>query len=498
MKRKLIKSGTIQKKEKNYIKIYKTVAIVFFFYTSIVLPLYFEDAYFNMLEAKAHCYTALAAVLFPILLMGLILQVKSGDGKHLFKGMEPLDWAVLIFGVYAIISCLYSPSFYYSFTGTLGWSVGGFVMFSLPVFYQVVSRYLNYRPNLWPPVFAVNLFIFLVAVCHSCRFDVLGLHEGVADYQYFQYLSTIGQINGFATYLCMLVPVIAIFYLASSDRFTCRLLLLVFALAAMSIILCESDGVYLGLGFCAFFAVPYVLGSVERIERFFHLVAVYGAALLIIGILPIFEEKVGRMDTLAGAVLSPKVAVPVFVLGIAGAMLVKKFGSALTEKWRHRIAIALEILMALVVIALVVYNVLSFDDAWGNSRGAIWRMSMELYQEFPLKQKLVGLGPEMLRPYYGDITEYFGVTTLTPHSEPIQALLTMGLIGVASWLGIWVCAFRSYFKNKVWKSHTIGLFLPVAAYFGQSFVNSPRAEEYVIFYLMLSCYQRVLRTEKQI
>lgn len=84
---------------------------------------------------------------------------------------------------------------------------------------------------------------------------------------------------------------------------------------------------------------------------------------------------------------------------------------------------------------------------------------------------------------------------LVSHSEPLQYLLTTGAVGLLSWAGVWVSLFAGYFRYRVWEKDLTAFFLPLSAYFAQAFVNSPQTEGIALFYLMLSCYQRILRTE---
>ncbi len=477
-------------------KIYKLCSLVFFYAVTLVLPLYFEDAYFNMLEAKAHIYIFSVCILLPFLCAALVMQIKDRSVLETRASLCWTDWAVLLLGGWCLLSCLCSGTVADSFWGTQGWSVGAFTFCSLAIFYLIVSRHLDYRPNLWIPVLVVNAFIFVVGVLHSAGVDVFSLHDGVVPYQLYYYISTVGQVNWYGCYLCLLFPVFALSYLASEDRHSSLIYYGICFLAVLNVVLCASDGVYLGLGFCVFFAAPYVLKQKERIGRAFHLMMGYGASLLIVSTAPCFLEKMLSINEgISARLLDARVAALVILAGAAGTLLTKLCDRFLTERCLRWMTVVVEACLAVVVVAMFFQEAARFNDSWGTNRGLIWRMSMEVYQGLPLGRKLLGVGPDMLRSYYQELSDVFHETVLASHSEPLQYLLTMGGVGLLAWISLWASLFVGYFRHRVWERDLAVLFVPLAAYFAQSFVNSPQTEGIVLFYLMLACYQRVLRTE---
>ena len=260
-----------------------------FFWIFLVVPLFFENKYFNILEAKGHVYAvgAIAACIF--MLVGFILEKSARE--LLPESGNILDLGIVLFGVIALISCLLSGSVWESFWGLSGWRVGAFTFATFALFYRFLASNLKYRQNLWIPVLMVNVVIFLLGIFHSMGVDILGMHEYINPGEFFDYLSTIGQKNGFAGYLCLMIPLIAVFYLSAESVFSRNICLVFLIPSLLNMVLCASDGLYLGIGMCAFFAVPYVMGEGKRIRRIFALVCLYGCALFIVGNCPLFSQN---------------------------------------------------------------------------------------------------------------------------------------------------------------------------------------------------------------
>lgn len=475
-------------------KIKEYAALFLFFWIFLVVPLFFENKYFNMLEAKAHVYAvgAIAACIF--MLVGFAMEKSVGE---LFpKSGNILDFGIVLFGVIALISCLLSGSVWESFWGLSGWRVGAFTFATFALFYRFLASNLNYRQNLWIPVLMVNVVIFLLGICHSMGVDILGMHEYINPKEFYSYISTIGNLNWFVGYLCLTVPLVTVFYLSSESVFSRNICLVFLIPAVLNMVLCGSDGLYLGIGVCAFFAVPYIMGEGKRIQRIFVLLFLYGCALFIVGNCPFFSEKVASIKGISGVFLRLPVTVGIIVIGLAGLILAGRFGDQISENTRRRITVLLELVLILTAAVFLWDMIMNFSDSWGTERGRTWKYSLSLFRNFSVKDKLLGVGPEMLRSYYAELTDYFSRKILVAHSEPLQILLTTGIAGFLCWVVIWGSMIGLYLKKSLWKHEAIAFVLPLAAYLGQSLVNSPQTTNAAILCVMFACFRLHTKEEK--
>ena len=112
-----------------------------------------------------------------------------------------------------------------------------------------------------------------------------------------------------------------------------------------------------------------------------------------------------------------------------------------------------------VLYAAMLLVVTRYEDA-GNGRGYIWQLSLDLFQSLPLKEKLIGVGPNCYmdaleaflakRPELTEtFTEQFHTLALTSaHSEYLDYLINTGIAGVAAYLGMLFVFFRTFLKQE--------------------------------------------------
>ena len=149
---------------------------------------------------------------------------------------------------------------------------------------------------------------------------------------------------------------------------------------------------------------------------------------------------------------------------IAGVLLYFAGWKLIGEKESKRnkaILMAIEIIMVIGICVAVYRTAGKFNDDWGTRRGMIWRIGWEQFKDFPLRQKITGIGPEMLLLVYGPIRQKTG-------SEPLQVLLSQGFVGLALYLVFWGYLVYIFLKKKLCRKNEAVFFFPLAAYWGQS------------------------------
>lgn len=143
------------------------------------------------------------------------------------------------------------------------------------------------------------------------------------------------------------------------------------------------------------------------------------------------------------------------------------------------------------VKAFVTYNYY-----WGNNRALIWNESFKIYKDyFSLKQKIFGVGPEYLNEWYYYLSENLKARVLVSHSEPIQLLLTGGIVGIINYVLIVVMVIKSYFKNNLEDNYQLPFLMSIIAYLGQSLVNSMTPLNVGLLALVFAMY---MKNEKEV
>lgn len=170
------------------------------------LPLVFTDGYFNITETKS--------IYFHIISIALIAFVVSGGGKKKASDGEApprealgnkaelsaTDIAMAVFCSVMLISCIFAK---YSdcWLGLSSRYQGFYTIVIYTVVYFIVSRnFTSAQRFLFSSVLAFSI-VCILGVLHCYGIDILGLYEGIGDGYKTSFLSTIGNINFYSSYM---------------------------------------------------------------------------------------------------------------------------------------------------------------------------------------------------------------------------------------------------------------------------------------------------------
>ncbi len=119
---------------------------------------------------------------------------------------------------------------------------------------------------------------------------------------------------------------------------------------------------------------------------------------------------------------------------------------------------------------------LLFNDGWGTDRGFVWRIAVENYLKFPVLQKLFGCGPDTFSILtsannYEEMVSGYHVLYDSVHNEYLQYLVTMGCLGLISYLGVMAAAVRNVVRKKLDNPAAVACMFAVLCYGAQAAVN---------------------------
>ncbi len=472
-------------------------ADILFFGITIFIPLYMENGYLNLTQAKAHALYMVVVAAATVFIISLFCTNKDKRTTDNAPRLNGLDFIVLGFALALSVSALFSQYIAEAFWGNAGWNVGTLTMLLLILMYFIVSRYYKSQINAWLFALAANVIIFLLTIIHSMGIDVLGLHANINPKQFYLYVSTVGNVNWLSGYLCMILPLLFVFFLLSTERTSMILYGAALILGILNILLCASESVFAGIWLCTFFALPFVCKESRHIQRLGALILAFGVCSLWIGVFPLFAAKRNSVNGLFSVILNWKTALIICLLGCLCCFVLPILWKKMSERLRRQVVIFLEIAIFLSSLVLLYNAFNSYSDSWGSYRGKIWNASIDLFQNFRLKDRLIGVGPELLVHYYDGLTSY-SLIVLTAHNEWLQWLLTTGVSGAVLWCSVFLWLMISYFRSHCWEQGKIAFFLPLTAYLGQAMVNSPNAMNIALFYLFLALYQNNIRKQHEI
>ena len=111
-----------------------------------------------------------------------------------------------------------------------------------------------------------------------------------------------------------------------------------------------------------------------------------------------------------------------------------------------------------------------FNDRWGNGRGSSWKFSVGTFFLAEIQYKLFGAGPDcfpyLVYQFYGEeLSNIWGDMTLTcAHNEWMNMLINEGLLGLITYMGIFVTSIGTCLKNAKKYPELIGIAMSVIAY----------------------------------
>ena len=463
-------------------KILKGTAVYLGAVSCLLVPLFIRSSYFGLIELKARVYLY-AAVPAVVLMAAPVVHGLFAGGKKCGKTVILLA----VIAVWSLISSLLSLNPGLSFLGTKGWSVGSLMTLVLIAATIIVSGYFQLNSYMLLAVMAVNAFINILAVVQSAGINAFGLQNGLIREQYYTYLSTIGNANSYSGYLCLVLPLFWGAFM-SCREWSAKVLYGIFAaLGSMGIIMANSDSTYAGIGVCLVFMLLFVFGSEQYLKRSAVLVFLHGICLLFVRYCPLFAAKKAVFGGFSKILINRPAAELICLCGILLYLLSGKLFRS--GKERH-LLIALESLTAAAIVLFTVHTVVNFNDVWGNGRGAIWRSGWEYFLDLPLRQKITGIGPEMLFAAFARLKAETGRNVVTAHSDMLQILLAQGLVGLGLYFAFWGRMVMLFFRKRLWKTNAAVFFFPLAAYWGQSLFCTVYPVSAVVFSIMTGVYIR--------
>lgn len=481
----------------NYPPIIEFLPAAMAIYMVIMMPgmlLVYQDFYFNILETK-FIYYAVCTITMVMTVLGYLLL--KGDEGGRFRPFSAVDGAVMLWGIIIVLSTLLSPEKKNAMWGLKGRYTGCFLLLLYVAAYFCITRY--YRVKEWHmAVFlAAGAFVCLFGITDFFDLDLLNFKEEIKETQRYMFCSTIGNINTYTSCVAMIMAFAGVMFGVSENKKKAAAYGICTMLAFVALILGESDNAYLSLA--AFFGLlPFYFFQTRRgIKRYLVLVAGFfmaakGAAV----VQTAMEGKVvpikGLFQIIAGYDHLTAVVVGLWCLAAASYVVdhFKGGNDRPASPWFVRgWAVLAAAVIALTVFVLYDVNEASnadrygraadyllFNDSWGTNRGYIWRIAVENYRKLPLLQKIFGYGPDTfgiitITNNYPEMVELYGQLFDNAHNEYLQYLVTIGPLGLASYVAVHVGAAVHVIRQKVKNPLKIAALFSVLCYASQAFVN---------------------------
>lgn len=480
----------------------------------LVFPLVYDEAYTNIMDVKYICYylSVIAMVVFLLTasVIMAVLDIRKYGGVHtkeFLARLLPKNWkktflvtdiAVIVFCAAVWISTFHSEYFFESFWGNEGRYSGMFLMTLYVVAYLIISRFWKAKEWYLEAFLVTGMIMCVIGITDYFRMDVLnfrGPYTNPLESDIFT--STIGNINSFTAYVGMVMGFSGAVFLTEEKGWRMIWHYICLIVSFFAIIMGCSDNAYLSMA-ALFGLIPFaIFKERECVKRYLIMLASFFTVLLCIDrINQVYGNAVIGLDSLfrviAGLGILPYVVIFFWVLVVLFWKYDKNCAAKGTECGNRFVMIwAAFVAVVLLTVGAVLFdanmggheeryeaarNYLVFSPQWGTNRGYIWGASLKLFREFSWMGKLFGHGPDT-----------FGILTLnkiphemmhmteqfydSAHNEYIQYLVTIGIVGLSSYLVFLASAFWYMWKNWKKNPYIIGTFGAVLCYVFQATIN---------------------------
>ena len=488
-----------------------------------VFPLVFHDYYFDIVDVKYIFYWVSSLVFIVLSLVTFcVLRVRGkktasdGSGKQGsekgrglafmkdFRASWPV-WMLIIFWVNTLISTLQSEFLYESVWGNEGRYTGLFLI----SIYTVTTLLLVFfsEPKRWylDAFLGTSCIVEILGILDYGGLDVLQFGrfgEQVGEMAIFT--STIGNVNFYTSFLSFSVAVAAVYCVAEENsrrRFVYTLLTVI---AYTALILGQSDSAYLTIG-CLFALLPFAF--FRNRKGVFRVAVQYVLFAWIMCFLGFLNDVFRTVAADGGILLAVggSLGFRILTLLMTGMVVAlylwqkkessQKAGNPQDAAMMKRLRLVWGgvVLAAFLIVAFILYDAnalghadryaalrryVLFNDDWGTERGFAWRVGLTAWWQQPLIHKLFGYGPEtfgiLTWEYRKASTNAYGIIFDSMHNEYLQNLVTMGPIGMLSYLGLIIGSVIVIWKTAKSAEEKTWLFaaaFAIACYGTQAMVN---------------------------
>lgn len=459
-----------------------------------VYPVLLLDAYFNLMQIRITFFAVVSVVVFFVCLFADLAQRRLGFPAPQRRSEAPTrTWIFLCaFTILIFFSLLFSENPISALTGEQGRYMGALSYACICLAFLFILRFSRVRPWMLYPFGAVVIFVVIVGYLQFIGLDLLHLLQGMTASARKNFISTLGNINVFSSFMCICAPVFMHMYCCAEqeNRF---FFLLLSGFCNLGLFIANSDSGYIGF-FAAFCVTAYSAcgHSDAAARRFLHLAAVFFASGILFSVFcRAGANAVRTVSRITHTVTNGALPFVLLAVFVSAAILLR--GKTISSKTLRRMRVGVLIFSAAAVLAVLggvivctflipqkdlgyAARYLRFDDEWGTGRGGIWRLTMQIFRNLTPDQKLFGIGPDTLGVLMWDKyrLEMFRITHSyidNAHNELLQYLVTHGILGLACYLGFLVIGIGSALRAKELPACSRGFAAAALCYAMQSVVN---------------------------
>lgn len=446
-----------------------------------------KDGYFLLGEAKGVAYILITAAFAILCTISALIGKKKIKDKLLSRRIFPVMAGFLLTN---LITFLFSEDKTVSFFGLSGWRCGFLTVLLMIFTFFALSLFAEYNRIVVRAALVAPAAIFVWGILNRC-----GIYPVVFFGQDTSFLASIGNINWYAGFLSIFVPLgmgLAMEKKLFSREFV--ILGIYIFLGNVSLILQGSDA-----GAITFFgslAVLFLFTVRERESYKKFLVQLFISGLSMeacFGLFLLIGEEYTYQDSLPTLICKSQVGIILMALAFFLYRLTRLFEEVKADfKGRFYERTALITSGVLLTAAFVFVLSRAFTPSFGNDRGLIWGITLDMFNDLSAGRKLFGVGQDCFYNHaYSDVYlaekldgAFNGDTLTNAHCDILSILIEKGLAGLCMYLTVFISAVKLFWQNKK-ESKVLVFALPVITYFLNSLISFSQPLSTPYFYICM-------------
>ena len=315
------------------------------------------------------------------------------------------------------------------------------------------------------------------------------------------FMSTFGNINVVASFLAIAVPVLLCIFVYTNKLWHKIMSGFVLFASSMTIMVANSDSAYLGIA-VAVMLLFFIALRDDKLRYFFAGIVILAAGyftmtMLNHTVLDDYDKRGGFAETLDKPKVILVMLIVAVVVFVAWLLVERLFGDKLSKINKKKICIIILCLIAVVFVVAVIIgvkmkmNLFHFNYKWGTYRGYIWTKCGEIFRDAGPLRKLFGYGQESLLSimqgrYYDEMLMVTNKVYDNAHNELLQYLVTTGLLGMVSYIGLFISSVIYIFKRANKRVIANVCIVAMVGYFAQAIINISQPITTPFFFIFMA------------
>lgn len=483
--------------------------IIYLVFVMFGLPLIVTDRYFNITETKSVYFYVWSVAL--VIAAGFFSSNKKADATVKDKSLLEMaalsctDKAMIVFCLSVFLAALFS-SYSDVWLGVSSRYQGFITVLLYVAVYFIISR--NFTAAQSFLLFSVLAFsvVSILGVLNCFDIDPFGFYEGINQNYKTLFLSTIGNINFYSSYICLLMPLVVSGFCLSEAKISRGVYTVALIIGSLGMMVTASESFVVGFASSLMIMPLFFYGRLHRFKRYLIslmiIVLSSQAYMLVYNLTGVGNLAVSK---LLSVFVNPAVAVTILVLCLGAYLIAAKAPAGIKIMKKVYPALLVIFVVGIIVCFLLANTVglnrldelFKITSEWGTYRGKIWRFCLDSFLDFDIKDKLFGIGPESL----GRITagaELFERKSLDQaHNEYLQYLITTGVFGLGAYLGVIATTIYTVIKKLRDSTLAVALLAGLVSYWMQATVNIAQPFTTPIVYIYIAVIAGMARNAER-